>query len=164
VLAAAVALRQNVPVRPLLQTLLTVVLTAVLAILIGGLVQAFLNGGDFAAAFTTEAPTVLLIGGSLSMLLLIGLLLLANIRAQRGGALGRFWVQVGLLVLASAVGTVAVFLLGLLAGATGAGGGLLPLFAGIAAVSAGIWITIGGIVALVLVHFLIAPRVRAADH
>lgn len=150
-------------VRPLLQTLLTVVLTAILAILIGGLVQTFLNGGDVAAAFTSEAPTVLLIGGSVSMLLLIGLLLFANIRAQRGGVLGRFWPQVGLLALASAVGTVAVFLLGLLAGAAGAGGGFLALFAGIAAVSAGIWITVGGVVALLLVHLVIAPRMGDAD-
>lgn len=139
-------------VRPLVQTLLTVAITMLLAIIVGGIVQTFLNGGDVVAAFLTEAPTVLINGGSVALLLILVFLLVANYVGRRGSNGAKFWVQVALVVLADAAGTVAMFMMGLLLGATG---GAFAWFVALAGVSAGIWILIGGILALVIVHFAV---------
>lgn len=138
--------------RALATTFVALGITVLLALVLGGLWQTFVNGGDPVSAFLVEAPRVLLTGGAVSLILLLVGLFLFNLAARRSSNGASFWVNVAVLVLATLIGSAGGFLVGLMVGAAASAFAWSVAFF---AILAGVWIFFGGLIALVITHFAI---------
>lgn len=127
-------------------------ITVVLALVLGGLWQTFVNGGDALSAFVVEAPRVLVTGGTVSLVLLLIGLFLFNLAARRSSNGASFWVNVAVLVLSVLIGSAGGFLVGLLIGAAASAFAWSVAFF---AILAGVWIFFAGLIALAITHFAI---------
>jgi hypothetical protein len=142
--------------RPLAKTLMTVLLTLVIAYLLATVVLAILNGGDLISAAIEDAWFALFTGGAVSIGLFLLFLLFANIAGRRRGSGSQFWINVGTLVVALVIGTLTTLAASVFVGALSVGlAGLSTLGTFLAAGE----LFVAGILALALTHFAIfKPR------
>lgn len=146
--------------RGLAMTAVGALLTAIAAYLAAALGQFLLNGGDLVAALLREAPYVLFAGGAVTFALFVLLLLVSNLARPQRSHGASFWINVGLLVVAAVVGSIAGAVVVIASSAAASG---LAFFGFFTAALAGLYLFFGGVAGLAITHFALFQSRPVAD-